>query len=81
MARYACVSRQRLQELFHLHLRMDPRNYLLQFRMESAKRLLAKGKLTFAEAGRLVGYANPRSFKRFYRRQAGSAPAPGRAPS
>lgn len=69
LARYACVSRQRLQELFHLHLRTDPRSYLQRIRMDKAKALLAAGKMSFAEVGRSVGFRTSRGFKRFYRRQ------------
>ncbi len=68
LAGYACISHQRLQELFRKHLRTNPRAYLQQVRMERAKDLLASGKRSLAEAGHLVGYADPRNFRRLYRR-------------
>ncbi len=77
LANYACVSRQRLQEIFHKHLQMDPRTYLLQVRMEKAKRLLADGQRTLAEVGKAVGYRDSRSFRRLYQR---FAQAPGSGP-
>lgn len=76
VAQYACVSRQRLQELFRRHLHQDPRNYLIRIRMEKAKALLASGKRSLAKVGRAVGYADPRSFRRLYQRYAQEPSAP-----
>lgn len=70
LAGYACISHQRLQELFRRHLRTNPRAYLQQVRMERAKDLLASGKRSLAEAGHLVGYADPRNFRRLFKRHA-----------
>ncbi len=70
LARYACVSHQRLYELFRAHLRTDPRAYLIRIRMKKAAELLASGRTTFAEAGKAVGYRNARSFRRLYARHA-----------
>lgn len=67
LAEYACVSHQRLQQLFHEHLKTDARAYLLGIRMEHARKLLAAGKKTYIEVGRLVGYNDPRTFRRKYR--------------
>lgn len=76
VAQYACVSRQRLQELFRKHLRQDPRSFLLRVRMEKARALMASGRRSLAEVGRTVGYADPRNFRRLYRRFAQGPSAP-----
>ncbi len=64
------VSESTLIGIFRREFGTTPNTYLISFRMQRAKTLLAEGKISATEVAHLVGYRNFRSFsiqfKKFY---------------
>lgn len=67
------VHASSLRRLFHLHLRMSPKQYLDRLRYGEAKRLLQQGMLIKQVSGSL-GFENQSQFSRFFKSRGGVAP-------
>ena len=52
-----------------------PMDYVLTLRVEEAKELLERSELSIDEIGHSVGYEDPASFRRLFKRKAGMAPS------
>lgn len=52
-----------------------PIDYVQALRIEEAKQLLERARLTLEEVGAAVGYEDPASFRRLFRRRTGVSPA------
>jgi transcriptional regulator GlxA family with amidase domain len=53
----------------------EPMNYVHAIRMEEAKQLLETSDVSIEEIGHAVGYEDPTSFRRLFKRKAGLTPA------
>lgn len=74
MARRAGMSRSHFSALFQERFGTSPGDYHLQRRMEAARFLLMHRGLRVDEAGAAVGYPDPASFSRMFRRVVGCSP-------
>lgn len=71
---YMGYSRSRFFSLFKSHTGQSPIDWLTQFRINSAKRLLAESDSSIARIAKSCGFADPAFFARAFRRRAGSSP-------
>lgn len=69
------VSRSRLAESFTRFVGRPPMQYLAQWRLQLAARMLADGSAKVAAVARDVGYQSEASFSRAFKRLAGVSPA------
>lgn len=69
------MSRSSFVERFKEVMGTGPRRYILNQRMEKARRLLDEGQMTVAEIAIRVGYDAPEAFSRAFKRELGIAPA------
>ena len=74
LAREAQVSRAVFAERFNHAVGMPPMQYLLHWRMASAKVLLREGQPAMTEVARRVGYQSASSFTTAFTRLTGSSP-------
>ena len=69
------MSRAALAKRFVEMIGQSPIQYLGQWRMLLARRLLKDSKLTVGEIARRIGYESEAAFSRAFRRLVGSPPA------
>ncbi len=69
------MSRSVLADRFVQRIGCPPMQYLTQWRMQVAARLLSDGAMKVAAVGREVGYASEAAFSRTFKRIAGTSPA------
>jgi AraC-like DNA-binding protein len=69
------ASRSRLAESFTRFVGQPPMQYLTQWRLQLAARMLADGSAKVAAVARDVGYQSEASFSRAFKRFVGSSPA------
>ena len=69
------VSRKRLAESFSRFVGQPPMQYLTQWRLQLAARMLADGSAKVAAVARDVGYQSEASFSRAFKRFVGVSPA------
>jgi AraC-like DNA-binding protein len=69
------ISRSRLAERFMEFVGQPPMQYLTQWRMQLAARLLTEGSSKVAAAAREVGYDSEAAFSRAFKRLVGLSPA------
>lgn len=74
LACIACVSKTHLAHLFRSRLGISPLRYLLQVRIETAKRLLGTSPLPIHEIASQVGFADPLYFSRAFKAASGLSP-------
>ena len=74
LARTAGMSRSSFAARFRQVVGQSPLDYLTQWRMYCASRLLQQGKLALAEVARQVGYESPAAFNRVFRRETATTP-------
>lgn len=74
LAKIAAMSRSAFFERFRRTVGMAPMEYLLQWRMVLAKRLLEDGNLGVAEIARQVGYSSANTFSVAFSRHVGATP-------
>ncbi len=74
MAQAAALSRSGFFERFSRKVGVTPMEYLLSWRMEIAKNLLARGELTVAEVAERIGYGSSSTFSVAFSRHVGQAP-------
>lgn len=75
MARTAALSRSGFFERFSRKVGVAPMQYLLAWRMEVAKDLLKRGRLTVAEVAERVGYGSSSAFSVAFSRHVGQSPS------
>jgi len=74
LASVAGASRSAFSERFRERTGVTPMRYLADWRMRSARRLLADPALSVSEVGRRVGYASEAAFNRVFRAAVGQPP-------
>ena len=75
LARTVGSSRSTLAERFTHFVGIPPMQYLTQWRMQLASRLLADGAAKVSAVGREVGYDSEAAFSRAFKKVAGESPA------
>ncbi|MFD0672880.1 helix-turn-helix transcriptional regulator [Cohnella sp. GCM10027633] len=60
--------------LFRKYVGIGPIDYLIQYRMNRARELLATGQFSVAEVARSVGYLDAYYFSRLFKKHAGLPP-------
>lgn len=75
IADYVGVHRSYLYSLFKEKMGQSPQQYLLAFRMEKARSLLADASTSVKEVARLVGYRDAFSFSKAFHRFTGKSPS------
>lgn len=75
LARVGGLSRTLLAERFRNRVGTSPMRYLASWRVQKARRLLADGRCSVAEAARRVGYRSESAFHRAFRAHFGRPPA------
>ena len=79
LASRACMSRAALAARFAHLVGHAPMQYLTQWRMQIAARLLADSSTKIAAVGREIGYESEAAFSRAFKRTVGVSPAAWRA--
>jgi AraC family transcriptional regulator len=74
LARLAGLSPFHFSRLFRNSTGRSPYRYYEEFRIGRARALLADSRLSIADIGRLLGYADPGQFSRAFRRHVGCPP-------
>lgn len=74
LARMAGVGARRFTTLFAAETGWSPHRYLVNRRIERAKSLMLDTRLTLAEIGVAVGFADPAQFSRVFRQHTGESP-------
>lgn len=74
LAGIACLSSSQFHELFKRQTGQTPHQYLLETRLDSARRLLEQG-YPVAQVTEQCGFANQSAFTHAFRRHFGSTPA------
>ena len=74
IAASASVSRSEASRCFQAYLNQSPVAYLLSYRLEKAKQLLASGSGTIEEISRLCGFRSSGYFCRMFRKHTGLTP-------
>ena len=68
------ISEVYLRKLFREQLGTTPKQYVLDIRLQHAKRLLIDTELTIGEIAEMCGFSNPYHFSRTFREQVGLSP-------
>lgn len=74
IATVAGMSQYHFTRVFKQAIGITPWQYVVQQRIEAAKRLLAKRELSIATISQCLGFANQNQFSTFFRKQTGVAP-------
>lgn len=74
LARLSATSRSALAERFRRRLGVSPRQYLIDWRMHRASKLLGGTDLSVAEVAAATGYASEPAFSRTFKRATGVSP-------
>jgi AraC family transcriptional regulator len=75
LADQAGLSKFHFQRLFKGALGVSPSQYLIDLRMNEARRLLRETKMSVVDVALEVAYANPSHFARLFRRETGLSPS------
>lgn len=68
------MSQDHFTRVFKQAIGITPCQYVMQQRIEAAKRLLAQPELLIAAISQRLGFANQNQFSSFFRKQTGVAP-------
>jgi AraC-like DNA-binding protein len=79
MAALACMSRSAFAERFTQLMRMPPMQYVTQWRVSVAEKMLRERKLSVATIAERLGYGSEAAFRRLYKRVSGTSPGSVRA--
>ena len=74
IAAAVAVGARHLTRAFQQELAMSPMTYLLRYRINQARLLLAGQDISVAEVARAVGFGSEFHFNRIFRREAGVSP-------
>jgi transcriptional regulator GlxA family with amidase domain len=75
MASHASLTPRTFARRFRSATGYDPMDYVQSLRIDEAKQLLETDELSVEEIGLAVGYQDPTSFRRLFKRKAGLTPA------
>jgi AraC family transcriptional regulator len=75
LAALAGLSKFHFQRLFKTAVGVSPSQYLIDLRMNEARRLLRETKMSVIEVALEIGYANPSHFAQLFRRETGLSPS------
>lgn len=75
LARKASMSVRTLQRQFHDTVGLSPQQWILTERIAVAKDLLEDSEIPLNAVAERAGFASPESFRRHFRRSAGTSPA------
>jgi transcriptional regulator GlxA family with amidase domain len=75
MAEHAGLTSRTFARRFRASTGYEPMDYVQSLRIEEAKQLLETGNLAVEDVGHAVGYEDPTSFRRLFKRRAGLTPA------
>lgn len=78
IAAAASISKSEANRCFNAYMGCSPIDALIQYRLETARRLLGDSTLTLREIGEACGFNSESYFSRRYRRVYGCAPGRGR---
>lgn len=73
------MSRSYFFRQFRQRMGMSPQAYILRFRMNTAKKLLAENKMSISDVSRQVGYEDTCTFSRLFKKHVGITPSQYRA--
>ena len=74
IANYVGLNRSYLSSLFKKSLNLSPQEFLLKFRMNKAYELLKNPKLSVGDVSRSVGYMDPLTFSKTFKKYSGYSP-------
>lgn len=74
IADYVGLNRSYLSSLFKKNLNLSPQEFLLKFRMNKAYELLKNPELSIGDVSRSVGYIDPLTFSKTFKKYNGSSP-------
>jgi two-component system response regulator YesN len=74
VATYIGVSERHLSRCFRQDVGISLNNYLVRYRVQQAKALLAAGDLTITQVAMEVGFTDSGYFSRVFRRETGMSP-------
>ena len=75
IANYVGISRAHLTNCFNKELKLSPREYLIDYRMNKAKDLLTTTVLPINQIASSVGYEDPLSFSKAFKLVTGVSPS------
>jgi transcriptional regulator GlxA family with amidase domain len=75
MAERGGLNGRTLSRRFQAATGRSPMDYVLEIRVEAAKRMLEEGNESIDEVGVAIGYDDPASFRRVFRRLSDMTPA------
>jgi AraC family transcriptional regulator len=75
LAARAGLSKFHFQRLFKAAVGVSPSHYLINLRLNEARRLLRETKMSVVDVALEVGYADPSNFARLFRRENGLSPS------
>lgn len=75
IADYIGITRSHLFNIFKQNLNIAPKEYLLQYRMDRAKKYLEKTKISIQDIASNVGYNDSFAFSKMFRQVVGSSPS------
>jgi AraC family transcriptional activator of mtrCDE len=81
MASLACMSRSAFAERFAQVMKMPPMQYVTQWRVSVAERLLRDRQLSVAAIAEQLGYGSEAAFRRLFKRVSGLCPGSVRSSS
>ena len=74
IADYVGLNRSYLSSLFKKSLNLSPQEFLLKFRMNKAYELLKNPELSIGDVSRSVGYVDPLTFSKTFKKYSGHSP-------
>lgn len=74
IASYIGITRSYLTHIFKQKMQISPQEYLLSYRLEQASRLLRTTGKSVQEVAEYVGYENPLTFSKMFKRVYGLSP-------
>lgn len=74
VARYIGINRSYLSNLFRQRMGVSPQEFLMQFRLEQARKMLLATDAPVQDIARRVGYDNPLTFSKIFKGSFGVSP-------
>ena len=74
IAKYIGINRSYLTKIFTRKIGVSPQEYLMEYRMNRGKELLTCTELSVQEIAQRVGYENPLTFSKMFKRTCGLSP-------
>ena len=74
IAKYIGINRSYLTKIFTRKMGVSPQEYLMEYRMNRGKELLTGTELSVQEIAQRIGYENPLTFSKMFKRTCGLSP-------